>query len=121
MASVSASRWILFLGAAMVVAIVVDSLVPAAWQVRTGLHWLIEHFLAYFAVTFLLCLAWHRPVVVAGLLAGLAALLEASQGLTSDRVPDLATAFCGAAGVVVGALLADLAVGVRPLARPEKM
>jgi hypothetical protein len=38
--------------------------------------------------------------------------IEALQGLTSDRIPDLATAFCGAAGVAVGALLASLVTDV---------
>ncbi len=121
MKSAKGANWVAVAGAVLLVAIAVDSLVPVAWQVRTGLHWLIEHFLAYFAVTFVICFAWPRPVVVAVLLMGLAALLEASQGLTSDRVPDLATAFCGAAGVLVGALLADLVVGAQPLARPEQM
>jgi VanZ family protein len=121
MTPVAYSRLFALAGAALVVAIAVDSLVPAGWQIRLGLHWLIEHFLAYFAVTFVLCLAWRRPLVVAGLLMMLAALLEASQGLTSDRVPDLATAFCGAAGVMVGALLADLVVRAQPLARAKQM
>ena len=100
-------------GAALIVAIAVDSLVPVAWQVRTGLHWLIEHFLAYFAVTFVLCFAWPRPFIVAGALMALAGAMEALQGLTADRVPDLPTAFCGAAGVLTGALLADLCMGAR--------
>jgi uncharacterized membrane protein YccC len=34
--------------------------------------------------------------------------MESLQGLTADRIPDLATAFCGAAGVLVAALLASL-------------
>ena len=36
----------------LLAAIAVDTLVPVEWQIRLGLHWLIEHFLAYFAVTF---------------------------------------------------------------------
>jgi hypothetical protein len=45
-----------------------------------------------------------------------AALLEALQGFTPDRVPDLPTAFSGAAGVLSAALLAKLA-----LARPRQI
>ncbi|MGH6805008.1 MAG: hypothetical protein ACREC3_16845 [Methyloceanibacter sp.] len=93
------------------------SLVPAGWQVRLGLHWLVEHFLAYFAVTALFCLAWPRPTVVAAGLIPLAVLLEALQGLTRDRVPDLATTLSAATGVAVAALLADLAITLRKRAR----
>jgi VanZ family protein len=115
-------RWLAVGGAILIAAIAADSLVPVAWQVRTGLHWLTEHFLAYFAVTFIICLAFQRPAIVAGGLMAFAAIMEALQGLTSDRIPDLPTAFCGAAGVVAGALLADLAIGLlkRRQARPVR-
>src|SRR4051794_15399321 len=115
-------RWLAVGGAILIAAIAADSLVPVAWQVRTGLHWLTEHFLAYFAVTFIICLAFQRPAIVAGGLMAFAAIMEALQGLTSDRIPDLPTAICGAAGVVAGALLADLAIGLlkRRQARPAR-
>jgi hypothetical protein len=115
-------RWLAVGGAILIAAIAADSLVPVAWQVRTGLHWLTEHFLAYFAVTFIICLAFQRPAIVAGGLMAFAAIMEAIQGLTWDRIPDLPTAFCGAAGVVAGALLADLAIGLlkRRQARPVR-
>jgi hypothetical protein len=109
----SSSRWVALAGAVLIVAIAVDSLVPVAWQIRTGLHWLIEHFLAYFVVTLVLCLAWPRPFIVAGALMVVAGATEALQGMTADRVPDLPTAFCGAAGALTGALLADLCMGAR--------
>jgi hypothetical protein len=96
----------------LIVAIAADSLVPIAWQVRLGLHWLIEHFLAYFAAAAVVCLAWPRPLIVAALLITLAALLEALQGLTSDRVPDLPTALSGAAGAMAAALVAALVIRV---------
>jgi VanZ family protein len=116
------SRWLAVVSAMLIAAIAADSLVPVAWQVRTGLHWLIEHFLAYFAVTLVLCLALQRPVIVAGGLMAFAAIMEALQGLTTDRIPDLPTAFCGAAGVLAGVLLADLAIGLlkRRQARPAR-
>ena len=107
MSGVTRAR-IFALGGALIVAIAVASLIPASWQIRLGLHWLVEHFLIYFAVTVVLCLAWPRPFLVAGSLMVLAGALEALQGLTADRVPDLPTALCGAAGVLSGALFVQL-------------
>ena len=127
MASLRFSRWLAVGGVALLVAIAVASVVPVDWQLRTGLHWLTEHFLIYFAATTIICLAWPRPFVVAGVLMVLAGLLEALQGLTADRIPDLPTAFSGAAGVAAAALLADLVISLRkdraaakPGAKPAK-
>ena len=103
----------------LIAAIAADSLVPVAWQVRLGLHWLIEHFLAYFAATAVVCLAWPRPFIVAGALMALACALEALQGLTSDRIPDLPTALSGVAGAMAAALVAALVIRVRKSRRPE--
>jgi VanZ family protein len=111
-AIVLTSKWIAAAAAVVLVAVTADSLVPVSLQVRLGLHWLIEHFLAYFALTLLFCLAWPRPFIVAVALMAIAGAIEALQGLTADRIPDLATAFCGAAGVLVGALLASLVTDV---------
>jgi hypothetical protein len=97
----------------LLLAIAVATLVPAGWQFRTGLHWLVEHFLAYFAVTAVFCLAWLRPMAVAGLLVPFAVLMEMLQGLTADRVPDPATALIAASGVASAALLADLILWLR--------
>jgi hypothetical protein len=124
MASSRYSRWLAVGGAILIAAVAADSLVPVAWQIRTGLHWLTEHFLAYFAVTTILCLALQRPFIVAGVLMAFAASLEALQGLTADRIPDLPTAFCGAAGVLAGALLASLLIGLfkrRKAVQPEAL
>ena len=114
---VARTRWIALGGVAMLVAIVFATLMPTGWQVRLGLHWLVEHFLAYFAVTAIFCLAWPRPMAVAAALLPFAVLLEAMQWLTPDRVPDLATALSAATGVAVAALLADLAIWLRKRAR----
>jgi VanZ family protein len=111
-AIVLTSKWIAAAAAVVLVAVTADSLVPVSLQVRLGLHWLIEHFLAYFALTLLFCLAWPRPFIVAVALIAIAGAIEALQGLTADRIPDLATASCGAAGVLVGALLASLVTDV---------
>jgi VanZ family protein len=108
MASTGLSKWLAFGGAILIAAIAADSLVPVAWQVRTGLHWLTEHFLAYLAVTSIFCLSVQRPVIVAGVIMTLAALMEGLQGFTADRIPDLLTWLAGAAGALAGPLLATL-------------
>jgi hypothetical protein len=108
MASSSWPRWIAAGGVALLAAIAVATLVPAEWQIRLGLHWLVEHFLAYFTVTVIFCLAWPRPMAVAAVLLPVAVLLETAQGLTPDRTADPATALSAATGVAVAALLADL-------------
>ena len=74
-------------GAIILIAAVVASLIPANMQIRTGLHWQVEHFLVYFAATSIFCLAWPRPFIVAGVMMAFSALLEALQGLTPDRTP----------------------------------
>jgi VanZ family protein len=81
-------------------------------QFRTG-HWEIEHFLAFFAVTSIVCLTWPRPFVVGGVLMVVAALLEGLQGLTPDRTPNLMGAVWGAVGALAAALLAGLIVRLR--------
>src|SRR3989337_3105432 len=111
------SKWLRLLGVVLLVTIMIATLMPAGWQVRLGLHWLVEHFLAYFAVPALFCLAWPRPMVVAAVLIPFAILLEALQGLTPDRVADFPTALFAAAGVASAALLADLVVTLWKRAR----
>ena len=100
-------KWLAVLAAMLFAAIVFATLAPKGWPVRLGLHWLVEHFLVYFALTTLFCLAWPRPMLVAMLLLPVAVGLEAAQGLTPDRTPDAATALAAATGVACGALLAD--------------
>ena len=122
MISRSAPRLAGFCGAILIAAIAADSLVPVAWQVRLGLHWLVEHFLAYFTVTMIFCLALPRPFVVAGMLMVLPAIMEALQSLTADRIPDLPTALSGAAGAWSGAIMANLLLRVlrrRKAAHPD--
>ncbi len=114
------SNWLRLGGVVLVAAIAYASLFPADWQIRTGLHWLVEHFLLFLAATGVICLAWPRPFIVAGLLIALAGLLELLQGLTPDRVPDLATALSGAGGAVAGALLAQLAIKARDWRRQAR-
>ncbi len=107
------SRLLVFAGAVLLAAIAVATFIPAAWQIRLGLHWLTEHFLAYFAVTLLFCFAWRRPMAVAAVLVPLAVVLETLQALTADRTADAVTALFAAAGVASAALLADLVISWR--------
>jgi VanZ family protein len=112
--------WIFMAGAAAVLIIAVASLIPANMQLRTGLHWLVEHFLAYVGTAFILCLASPRPLIVAGVLTAVSALLEILQGLTPDRVPDVPTALSGAGGALTGALVAKLMLHVRRDPTPQE-
>ena len=110
----TSQRWIAVAASlALLGAIAFASLFPVDWQLRTGLHWLVEHFLIYFAATAIVCVAWPKPSYVAAGLMVLAALLETAQGLTADRVPDLATAISGAAGVLTAAILAQTVISLR--------
>ena len=119
MRSARNARWGVLGGAALLAAIIAATFVPAAWQLRLGLHWLAEHFLAYFVLTALFCLAFRKPLAVAAALIPLAVVLESLQALTADRVADAVTALFAAAGVATAALLADLAVALRRKAEDE--
>lgn len=123
MMTANKARWVQLSGGATFVAIVVASLIPAKMQLRTGLPWQVEHFLAYFLATSIVCLAWPRPFLVAVTLMAFAGALEALQGLTPDRVPDLPTALSGAGGVLATALLAKLLIEAKKvaLAQPKQI
>jgi hypothetical protein len=89
--------------------IVVTSLIPAKWQVRsTGLPWQAEHALAYFGASALLCLAWPRRWLIALSLALASGLLEVMQGLSPGRVPDLESALIGAGSAIAAALAIEV-------------
>jgi hypothetical protein len=94
--------------------LVVASLIPAKWQIlRTGLGWESDHFIGFFVATLIVCLAWPRPFVVAGVLMAGAALLEGLQALTPDRVPNLVAALCGVGGALAAGLLAEVFIRAR--------
>ena len=102
-----------FCSIAILVLLVIIALGPANWQPRTGLGWQVEHFLGYFAITSLVCLAWPRPIVVGPALMIGGALLEGLQVFTPDRTANFTAAVCGAGGALAAALLAELFIRVR--------
>jgi hypothetical protein len=56
--------------------LVFAQLCPAKWKPRTGLGGPIDHFLAYFAVTSIVCIAWPKPLMVgAALISALVSAL----------------------------------------------
>ena len=85
--------------------LVFAQLCPAKWKPRTRLGWPFDHFLAYFVVTSIVCLAWRRPFVVGTALMAVSALLEWLQRFTPDRKPSFLAAFCGAGGALAAATL----------------
>ncbi len=92
----------------VMVLLVIGALGPATWTPRTPLGWQVDHFLGYFAITLLVCFAWPRPPLVGGILMAAAVLLEGLQAFTPDRTANLVAALCGAGGVLVAALVAEL-------------
>jgi hypothetical protein len=100
--------FIIFCSIAAMALLVFAHLSPAKWKPRTGLGGSIDHFLAYFAVTLIVYLAWPWPLVVGAALMGASALLEGLQHFTVDRTPSFLAAFCGAGGALAAAFLAEL-------------
>ena len=88
--------------------LVIAALGPGKWVPRSGLGWEMDHFVSYFAFTWMFCLAWPRPLVVGGAFSAFAVLLEGLQAFTPDRTPDLFSAFISAGGVLSVVLNADL-------------
>ena len=101
--------WLRLCGAIAIAGLIFASLLlPAEWErLRTG-HWLMEHFLAYFVASLVICLGWPRPFVVAGALAVAAAILETLQGLTPNHSASVDLVMAGAAGALTAALIAKL-------------
>lgn len=86
------------------------SLCPSDWVPRTNLGFKLDHFLAFFLVTSIVCLAWPRPFVVGGALIVVGALLEGLQVLTPDRSANVLGAFYSAVGALAAALVAELVI-----------
>ena len=97
----------------IMVLFVIMALGPGKWVPRTGFGFKMDHFLGYFALTSIVCLAWPRPFIVGVALMASGALLEGLEAFTPDRTADLVAALCGAWGALVAALLAELFIRVR--------
>jgi VanZ family protein len=93
---------------AIMVLLVIGALGPANWTPRTTLGWQLDHFLGYFAITLLVCLAWPRPLLVGGVLVAAAFLLEGLQAFSPGRSANLVAALCSAGGVLAATLVAGL-------------
>jgi VanZ family protein len=106
-------RLLHILGATAVASLVLSTLLPTKMIPRTGLGWENEHFIMYFAASTILSIASRRPLLVALSLMACSGVLEALQGLTPDRFPDLIAALAGAAGVLSAATLVMLLVRAR--------
>ena len=81
------SKWIRVGGAAVIALLVIASLSSAFAQPRTVLGWQLEHALGYFIATLIVCLAWPRPLKVAGAMIVLHVVLEGLQALTPGSAP----------------------------------
>jgi VanZ family protein len=106
-------RWIRLCGVVALALIIFAYFLPPGLEgLRTG-HWEVEHFLAYFAATSIICLGWRRPFAVAVTLVAAAALLEALQLLTPNHSANLLAVLTGAAGALTAALAAKLILTVQ--------
>ena len=99
--------------AVMILLFVSIALGPGNWAPRTGFGFHLDHFLGYFALTSLVCLAWPRPVFVGALSMAGGALLEGLQAFTPNHDANLVAALWGAGGALVAALLAELFISMR--------
>lgn len=93
---------------AVIVLLVITGLGPEEWQPRTSLGWQIDHFVGYFVIALVFCFVWRRPALVVGVLTVFAAALEALQGLTPDRTPNIMAVVYGVGGVLTAAFVAEL-------------
>jgi hypothetical protein len=105
---VSVKRILRFCSGAVLILLVFVALGPAKWAPRSGFGWEIDHFVGYFVITLMFCLAWPRPLIVGGALVVFAASLEALQALTPDRSSYYMAAVYSAAGVLAAALITEL-------------
>lgn len=94
---------------AAILFLLVAALGPASWSPRSGLGWQFDHFIGYFVITSVICIAWARPILVGAVVIVIAILLEGFQAFTPDRSANILAAFFGASGALVAALVAEIA------------
>src|SRR5262245_61423940 len=107
------SRWSRVCGDAGMAFFVLETLIRYFSPFRTALSWRLKHALGYFIATLIICLAWPRPLKVAGAMVVLHVVLEGLQAFTPDRQPNLFAVVYGTAGVLAAALLAEFLIRVR--------
>jgi VanZ family protein len=108
-------RWIVFLTALYIAALVVFSIVPSGYRPRLPSITLpeLEHFLAYLVLGGLAVLSAPRSarsVTIIGALIACAGLIEIVQIAIPSRVASLTDFAAGASGAVVGVAMAVLAL-----------
>lgn len=93
--------------------IVVFSVIPGGFQIRTGLPKEIEHFLAYFAVAAVIGI-WRRSALQAAIAVVILTLLAAAMEVVQEFIPgrngsrrDILASACGAVAGAAAAMLAD--------------
>jgi VanZ family protein len=104
----------------ILVLLVIAALGPEKWAPRTHLGWQFDHFIGYFGITLFFCVAWPRPLLIGGVFAAIAALLEGLQAFTPDRSAYLPAILYGAAGALAAALIAELVIRVWRLSGRRK-
>jgi VanZ family protein len=96
-------------GLASVGLIVVLSLVPGQFEIRTGLPGEVEHFSAYLVAGALLAaVRIARPTVIIAAMAAVASVLEVAQNLVSGRNPAFTDAVVSGLGAACGVGLVHL-------------
>jgi VanZ family protein len=80
------------------------------YQPRSGLGWEFDHFVGYFVLTVVFCLAWPRRLLVVASLIVFAVLLEGLQALPRDRSSNMLAALYSAGGVLTSAVFVELLI-----------
>ena len=107
---VNAKAVLKFACIAILVILAFVGLGPATWQPRSGYGWELDHFVGYFFITLMCCLAWPRPLLVGGILMAFAVVLEGLQAFMPDRSSYYMAAVYSAAGVLAATLAAELLI-----------
>jgi VanZ family protein len=105
------SNAVWWLGMTCIVLIILFSLIPGRWQVRSHFPGVIEHFVAYAGTGFiwLIALRGRATILLVLGLIGLAGLMEILQQFSPGRDPEIAGFAASTLGAIAGATLGYLA------------
>ena len=106
------SGWLRIVGFGCIVLIVVLSLIPGQWQVRSHFPGPVEHFVAYFGTAVVLVMGSRSgrfPAFLIGALCGFSGLMEILQYLSPGRDPQVIGFVGSSLGAACGAVVAYLA------------